>query len=130
MSVFWKSTYVGASEVNLCRCFGSQPTSVFQKSTHTDKTAVIPTLQYRGRMLLSLVKALRDEESRLLMHVLVRNGYPKKLTSQQMRDRERVEESVNGQPEATLCLPYVSRVSEVLKRVLVSFGGRTVLKPL
>ena len=35
-----------------------------------------------------------------------------------MRGREKVEESVDDQPEATVFLPYVSGVSEVLKRVL------------
>ena len=65
-------------------------------------------------MLSSSVKARRDEESRLV-DVLVRNGYPTKLVRQHMRNRERVEESVDGQPEATVCLPCVSGVSEVLK---------------
>ena len=47
-----------------------------------------------------------------------------------MRNHEKVEESADRQPEATVCLPYVSGVSEVLKRVLASVGIRTVLKLL
>ena len=96
---------------------GSISMSVFWKSTHTDryldfdshhplthKTAVICMLQYRARMLSSSVRARQDEESHL-MDVLVRNGYPRKLIRQHMRDHGRVEESVDGQPEATVCLP-------------------------
>ena len=84
---------------------GSIATSVFRKSTHTDryldfdsyhplthKTTVVHTLLYRARMLSPLVKARRDEGSRL-MDALVRNGYPRKLVRQHMRNRERVEES-------------------------------------
>ena len=65
-----------------------------------------------------------------MMDALVRNGYPRKLVRQHMRDRERVEGSADDQPEATVCLPYVTGVSEVLKRVLASVGVRTVSKPL
>ena len=80
----------------------------------THKTAVVCMLQYRARMLSSSVKAQRDEESHL-MDALVRNGYPRKLIRQHTRNCEKVEESADDQPEATVCLPYVSGVSEVLK---------------
>ena len=116
---------------------GSISTSVFRKSTHTDryldfdshhplihKTAVVRTLQHRARMLSSSVEAQRGEESHLI-DALVRNGYPKKLIRQHMRNRERVEDSADDRPEATVCLPYVSGVSEALKRVLASVGIRT-----
>ena len=47
------------------------------------------------------------------MDVLVRNGYPRKLIRQHMRDHEKVDESADDQPEATICLSYVSGVSEI-----------------
>ena len=90
------------------RLDGSIFMSMFWKSPHTDryldfdshhplthKTAVVHTLQYRARMLSSSVKARRDEESHL-MDVLVRNGYPKNLVRQQIRNCERVEESADN----------------------------------
>ena len=76
--------------------------------THHPSTAVVHTLQYKARMLSSLVKAQRDEES-CLIDALGRNGFPRKLIRQHMRNHERVEESAD-----------VSGVSEVLKRVLAS----------
>ena len=76
-------------------------------------------------MLSSSAKARQDKESHL-MDALVRNGYPRKLICQHMRDCEKVKESADDQSEATVCLPYVSGVSEVLKRVLASVGIRAL----
>ena len=75
------------------------------------KTAVVRMLQYRARILSSSVNAQRDEESHL-MDALVRNGYPRNLVHQHMRDCDRNEGSADNEPEVTVFASHMSLESQ------------------
>ena len=89
---------------------GTISTSVFGKSTHTDKfldygshhplvqrLAVVRTLQHRAKVLSSTQEALDEEESHVA-DVLLKNGYPRWLIRQCSIPPEKVAGRVDEQP--------------------------------
>ena len=120
---------------------GTISTSVFRKSTHTDRyldysshhplaqrSAVVRTLQHRAEVLSSTQEAL-DKEKSHVADALLKNGYPRWLIRQYSNPPEKVAGRVDEQPRATISLPYIHGVSDALKRILEPFRIRTVMKP-
>ena len=112
---------------------GSITTSVYRKSTHTDrylnflshhplthKRSVVNTLFKRAEELSSDTKS-QSEEERHLRITLKRNGYLRqfvKRSRMNVRTLARKDEDVDRDRKLTVTLSYIRSVSESLKRML------------
>ena len=113
---------------------GTINTSVYRKPTHTDrylqytshhpgyvKRGVVSCLFHRARTVAAGEEVSREEEH--LCEVLRSNGYPEHVFRSAALQRERRQEETT---KYTICLPYVSGVSEDLRRVCRRFDIRSV----
>ena len=120
------------------RTDGGLDVSVYRKPTHTDrylhysshhpsyvKRSVASSLFHRARTIASGENVGREE--RHLDLVLRNNGYPDHVISSATRP-SKVNHDPEETPKHTICLPYVSGLSEELRRVCRKFDIRTVFK--
>ena len=118
-------------------------TSVFRKATHTNqylsfdshhpvahKAAVVRTLMCRASAL-SSNGVERVAEEKKVMEALRDNGYPSGFVhrhSDNMAPRRREDDQ--GLPRTSLTLPYISGLSETVRRVLRPLDIKMVFRPL
>ena len=114
---------------------GTISTSIYRKPTHTDrylqysshrrvhvKRGVASCLFNRARIVFGRDSIGREEEH--LSEVLRTNGYPDHVIRSAARVREGQRKETP--PKYTICIPYVSGVSEDLRRVCRRLDIRTV----
>ena len=123
---------------------GTLTTTVFRKTTHTDKylsfeshhplahkLSIVRTLFGRAEKLCSTIDE-KDRERKHITSALETNGYPKQVirrignkpvdgNSNSLRDKD--------DPKATVVIPYVRHVSECVRRILNRLNVRTCFKP-
>ena len=117
-------------------------TTVFWKATHTDKyldfqshhplvhkAAVVRTLFSRANNICSSLMEKGVEEKHIT-HALKNNGYPSQFITRQSQPTRRppIPDTVD-MPKATVVLPYVRHVSELIQRILTPLEIHTCFKP-
>ena len=121
---------------------GSLTTSVFRKSTHTDrylnfdshhplahKVAVARTLLTRADRICMSVPD-RDAEKRHVTQALKSNGYPTGMVKRNWQaPLAHSPASDPVTPRATVVIPYVRHVSESIRRILAPLEIRTCFRP-
>lgn len=108
---------------------GSISTSVYRKSTNTDRyldfsshhpqAAVVLTLMYRAKILPSSVFAHTDEEVQVTA-ALQSSGYPLRFIQNSSTPTERVP-IADETHTSSITLPYIKGVSEAIHRILAPF---------
>ena len=122
---------------------GSMMTSVYRKPTHTDRylsyNSNHPPHVKRG-VIKSLLNRARDISSQSTLgseieHVriaLEANGYPRSLINKEETIlKQRLDDSDHGEeekPPATAVIPYVSVLSERVRKILKDYGIRTAFR--
>ena len=121
---------------------GSLTTTVFRKSTHTDryldfqshhplahKVSVARTLFHRAEKICTDVPD-REKEKKHVAQALHNNGYPRSLVARDWHPSTSppcdLDEDV---PKATVTLPYIRHLSECIRRILTPLGIRTCFRP-
>ena len=110
---------------------GSISTSIFRKATHTDqhlafnshhpvahKAAVVRTLVDRAHKLSSTCCG-RTAEERRVVEALQKNGYPTGFIHRYSNVEPRRESASRSRPKTSLTVPYISELSETLRRILL-----------
>ncbi len=123
---------------------GTMKTSVHRKSTHTDryisynsnhaphvKKGIVQCLLRRSYNL-SSESSLKNEIDHV-RSVLSMNGYPRsivdKVKSELKKKKKQVDTTtLNEDPVATAVIPYVSTMSERIRKILWDYGIRTSFK--
>ena len=121
---------------------GSISTSVYRKATHTDqylnfqshhpvahKRAVVRTLMCRAEGLSSSAVS-RVAEEKHVVEALQRNGYPKGFIHKQTRPRTDQASQKDNETRANLTLPYISGLSESIRRILSPLSIQVSFRPL
>ena len=120
---------------------GSILTSVFRKSTHTDrylhfdshhpqshKQSVVRTLFSRAESL-SSCPSLKSIEELHVSKALQDNGYPERFIHSSRLPRPRPISPAETEGLTTLTLPYLKGPSEPIRRVLEPLNVRTFFRP-
>ena len=120
---------------------GSLSTTVFRKTTHTDKyldfkshhplahkMAVAHTLFDRAEKICTDFRD-SEKEKEHVTEVLQNNGYPRRLVVKNWRPQPRPQLPEQDPPTATVTLPYIRHLSETIRRILAPLGVRTFFRP-
>ena len=121
---------------------GTVSTSVYRKATHTNqylafeshhpiahKVTVVKTLMSRAEAL-SSSGVERVQEEKEVTGALKENGYPSSFVyKHSCPDRPRPDREEQS-PKTTLTLPYISHLSEAIRRVLTPLDIQVVFRPL
>ena len=121
---------------------GSITTSVFRKATHTNqylsfdshhpvahKAAVVRTLMCRASAISS--NGVERVAEKKVMEALRDNGYPSGFIHRHSDNRTpRQREDDQRVPRTSLTLPYISGLSETVRRVLRPLDIKVVFSPL
>ena len=116
---------------------GSLSTTMFRKSTHTDKyldfkshhplahkVAVARTLFNRAEKICSDVP---DTDKEHVAKALQKNGYPRGLVVKNWTPTSQPPPPEQDAPTATVTLPYIRHLSETIRRILAHSGFALVL---
>ena len=131
-------------DVCLCReSDGSVTTSVYRKPTHTNqylpfdshhpvahKASVVRTLMSRASEL-SSNGVVRVAEEKKVVDALKQNGYPLRFIQRHSRcsNLPRPVEDDQSPPRTSLTLPYISGLSEAIKRILGPLDIKVAFRP-
>ena len=120
---------------------GSLSTTVFRKSTHTDKyldfqshhplahkVAVARTLFNRAEKICSDFPDTEKEKDHVAK-ALQNNGYPRRLVVRNWHPPHSQQPKQQDTPTATVTLPYIRHLSETIRRILAPLGIRTCFRP-
>ena len=120
---------------------GSLSTTVFRKSTHTDKyldfkshhplahkVAVARTLFNRAEKICTDVPDTDKEKEHVAM-ALQNNGYPRGLVVKSWTPTSQPPQPEQDSPTATVTLPYIRHLSETIRRILTPLRIRTCFRP-
>ena len=121
---------------------GTVSTSVYCKATHTNqylafeshhpvahKVAVVKTLMSRAEALPSSSVEQAQEEKEIT-GTLKKNGYPSSFVYKHSCPGRPRPDREEQRPKATLTLPYISNLSEAIRRVLAPLDIQVVFRPL
>lgn len=129
-------------DVNVTRENNKLNTTVFRKKTHTGrylnytsnhsvsvKEGVALSLFDRARAVCSDNSSLRREFDNI-EHDLKKNGYPDKLIRKCSRPVNKLQPShiETEKPKAFICIPYIPKVSEKIRRIARKFQIKTAFK--
>ena len=121
---------------------GTVCTSVYRKATHTNqylafeshhpiahKVAVVKTLMSRAEAL-SSSGVERAQEEKEVTGALKENGYPSSFVYKHSCSGRPRPDREEQRPKTTLTLPYISNLSEAIRRVLTPLDIQVVFRPL
>ena len=120
---------------------GSLSTTVFRKSTHTDKyldfqshhplahkvAVPHPLFDHTKKICSDFPDSEKEKEH--VAKVLQSNGYPRRLVMKNWQPPPRSQLPEQDPPTATVTLPYVRHLSEAIRRILAPLGIRTSFRP-
>ena len=115
-------------------------TSIYRKPTHTDQYLHFESYHHprikSGIMICLRTRAERvckganvAEEKEHLCKVFIANGYPEEMTRKSLNNHARVKSKEDEDDRTdTLCLPYISGLSENVEKAMKDLKIRTVSK--